>query len=81
MKELDLLLERWLRCEFDQASSLLRERFAALLELSDPALVGYLLGEVLPPTPEIAAAVDSVLRAGSVMSSASKAEPSPNQPL
>jgi len=81
MKELDLLLERWLRCEFEQASPLLRQRFTALLELPDPDLVAYLLGNVRPATPDIAAAVDSVLTAGRIMSSAASAEPSPERPL
>jgi len=81
MKELDLLLERWLRCEFDRSSPLLRERFTALLELPDPDLAGYLLGHVCPATADIAAAVDSVLTAGGIMSSAASAEPSSVQPL
>lgn len=89
MKELDLLLERWLRCEFDQASPLQRRSFAALLELPDPDLAAYLLGHLRPPTPELAAAVDSVLAAGEVMSSSAvpaepstiAAEPSTSQPL
>jgi succinate dehydrogenase flavin-adding protein (antitoxin of CptAB toxin-antitoxin module) len=82
MKELDLLLERWLRCEYERASPLLRERFTALLELPDPDLVAYLLGHGRPTSPDIAAAVHSVLSAGGIMSSsASNAEPSSGQRL
>lgn len=43
MKELDVLLERWLDRDGPQASSELLDRFAALLELQDPELARYLL--------------------------------------
>lgn len=43
MKELDVLLERWLERDGPKASSAQLARFAALLELQDPELAWYLL--------------------------------------
>jgi len=54
MKELDLLLERFGRRSFPQASPPERRAFEGLLELPDPVLAGYLLGGVIPQDPEIA---------------------------
>jgi antitoxin CptB len=44
MKELDLLLLRYLDQEFSGASARHRAAFVHLLELPDPELFGYLLG-------------------------------------
>jgi antitoxin CptB len=49
MKELDVLLERFLRTGYDAASSDEKRAFAALLELPDPELAAYLLGHATPP--------------------------------
>ena len=43
MKELDVLLERWLQREGPEASAEVLARFAALLALQDPELARYLL--------------------------------------
>jgi antitoxin CptB len=49
MKELDVLLQRWLDRRHDAASSADRAAFEAFLELPDPDLAGYLLrGEPAP---------------------------------
>ena len=48
MKELDLLLERYLSLDFPAASSRDRDAFARFLELPDPELAAYLLGGVAP---------------------------------
>jgi antitoxin CptB len=63
MKELDLLLSRWLQSQFDQASQGRRAQFEALLELPDPQLARYLLAGERPEGAELAALVDSI-RAG-----------------
>ena len=63
MKELDMLLQRWLSARYDGATDAQRARFEALLELPDPELVGYLLGGVRPADPEVAAAIDEILTA------------------
>ena len=44
IKELDLLLLRWLERYFEAATAEQRAGFAALLELPDPELACYLLG-------------------------------------
>jgi antitoxin CptB len=48
VKELDILLERYARQALPDASPAERTAFAALLELPDPLLAGYLLGEERP---------------------------------
>jgi antitoxin CptB len=59
MKELDILLERFARAELPTASATQRTHFARFLELPDPVLMDYLLGQpgsgpVIPPEPELA---------------------------
>jgi antitoxin CptB len=57
MKELDLLLRDWLDTRFEAASEAERGGFQALLELPDPQLARYLLGNDTPSDPAIAALV------------------------
>jgi antitoxin CptB len=59
MKELDVLLERFARRELPNASAGERRTLTRFLELPDPVLVDYLLGQAIPPDPELA---DLVLR-------------------
>ncbi len=54
MKELDLVLERWLARHFDTASAAERQAFAEFLELPDPELARYLLGGERPEQPAFA---------------------------
>lgn len=49
MKELDVLLARYLEHDYPQAARPEREAFARLLDLQDPELFGYLLGGVPAP--------------------------------
>lgn len=44
MRELDELLSRFLEVHYDAAPDVEKQAFAALLELPDPKLHGYLLG-------------------------------------
>jgi succinate dehydrogenase flavin-adding protein (antitoxin of CptAB toxin-antitoxin module) len=84
MKELDLLLERWLRTRYEGASAAQRAGFEALLELPDPQLQQYLLGAQVPVDAGIAQAVEGVLAGGGIMShqmSQLAAEPSGSKPL
>jgi antitoxin CptB len=53
MKELDVLLERFARRELPQASAGQRQTLARFLELPDPVLVDYLLGQAIPPDREL----------------------------
>ena len=54
MKELDVLLERFARHELPSASPRQRQVLERFLELPDPVLVDYLLGQAIPPDPELA---------------------------
>ena len=48
MKELDLVLVRYLEQEYPSASPADRAAFARILDLQDPELVGYLVGRDSP---------------------------------
>lgn len=62
MKELDLLLGRWLERCWPAAGEGTRAAFAALLELPDPQLAAWLLQGERPPDAALAALVDDLLR-------------------
>ena len=57
MKELDLILRGWLERRYPGASSEERTLFAQFLELPDPEIAGYLLGQASPQDPALAALV------------------------
>ena len=66
MKELDILLERFARAELPTATAAQRTLFAGFLELPDPVLADYLLGQPgmghgIPPEPELAELVERIL--------------------
>jgi antitoxin CptB len=54
MKELDLLLLRYLREHYPRAGSGEREAFVAFLELPDPDLARYLIAGHVPEEPRFA---------------------------
>jgi antitoxin CptB len=54
MKELDVLLERYAREQFEHAPTEQKLAFARLLELPDPDLAEYLFGHATPEEPELA---------------------------
>ncbi len=54
MKELDVLLERFARDQLPLASGEQRRTFERFLDLPDPLLADYLLGQSIPPEPELA---------------------------
>lgn len=54
MRELDILLNKYLDKDFPQANAEQKQAFRALLELPDPDLVAYLLGGQTPPDAAIA---------------------------
>jgi antitoxin CptB len=60
MKELDVLLERFARRELPEASAEQRQTLTRFLELPDPVLVDYLLGQAIPPDPELAGLVHRI---------------------
>ncbi len=49
MKELDVLLDRFVRERYAQVSDAQKCAFAQLLELPDPVVADYLLGHAIPP--------------------------------
>jgi antitoxin CptB len=68
MKELDLMLAGWVHARYEQASEAERSHFLSLLDLPDPELVRYLLGEERPDCPELAKAAAAVRSSAGVMS-------------
>ena len=64
MKELDQLLTAYLEESYDEAGEADKAAFCALLELSDPELVGYLLQRQQPESESIARGVQLILRRG-----------------
>ena len=53
LRELDVLLERFARGELPRASVEQRRLLTRFLELPDPVLMDYLLGQVIAPEPEL----------------------------
>ena len=54
MKELDVLLERYLATAWADLSTEQKRLFEQLLELPDPELASYLLGHAVPPQAPLA---------------------------
>jgi antitoxin CptB len=54
MKELDILLTRYVRERFPSAEAGERTAFTEFLELPDPDIAGYLLAGVEPAEPRLA---------------------------
>lgn len=61
MKELDVLLTRWLEGHHGGATAARRAAFERLLELPDPDIAGWFLGRTRPDDAELAALVDEIL--------------------
>jgi antitoxin CptB len=62
MKELDVVLERYVQRGLAQAGKLERETLAELLSLADPELAGYLLAGETPADPRLAQLVGHMRR-------------------
>jgi antitoxin CptB len=60
MRELDVLLERYLHQQYADASSAEQAAFAQLLQLQDPDLARYLLARVDPDDKTLAALVRKI---------------------
>jgi succinate dehydrogenase flavin-adding protein (antitoxin of CptAB toxin-antitoxin module) len=60
MKELDVLLERYVRSRLSNASSEERQTLARLLELPDPLLADYLFGHTPATEPHMARLVADI---------------------
>lgn len=64
MKELDVLLERFLANEYDGLDEAGRNDFKALLEYEDPVLWGWLLGQDRPGDARLTALVKRIRETG-----------------
>ena len=64
MKELDVLLQRWLRDCYAGASAPERDDFDAFLDLPDPELVRYLVRGETPEQPRFARIAGQIGHAG-----------------
>ncbi len=60
MRELDELLSSWLEHQYPASPDEQKVAFQALLELSDPELVSYLLGKEMPSGKELASIVERI---------------------
>ena len=60
MKELDVLLERYVRSWLPEASSQERQVLVRLLDLPDPLLADYLLGHATAIDPAVASLVAAI---------------------
>jgi succinate dehydrogenase flavin-adding protein (antitoxin of CptAB toxin-antitoxin module) len=60
MKELDVLLERYVRSRLPDTSSEERQALTRLLELPDPVLSDYLFGHAAAPEPTMAGLVAAI---------------------
>jgi len=60
MRELDELLGAWLENRYQATDECEKASFSALLELPDPELVSYLLGDAVPPDQELANLVERI---------------------
>ena len=62
MKELDVLLVRWIESAWADAGENRRLAFEWLLEQPDPDLADWLIGGSRPPDADQAALIDDILR-------------------
>jgi len=60
MKELDVLLERFLADRYDSAGVACQQAFLELLDLEDPELYACLLGQQAAPTAELQDVIESI---------------------
>lgn len=60
MKELDVLLERWIARDLPGADAATVARYLELLALQDPELARYLVNGELHPDPETARVVERI---------------------
>ncbi|MCZ6559278.1 MAG: succinate dehydrogenase assembly factor 2 [Gammaproteobacteria bacterium] len=61
MKELDILLERFLKSRFEATDGKQKEVFADFLDLQDPQLADYLLKGVVPADADFKTLVKQIL--------------------
>jgi antitoxin CptB len=69
MKELDIVLERYVRSHLSQASDQERSVLERLLELPDPVLADYLFGPALSVDPELGRLIAAIRTPGAPVQS------------
>lgn len=60
MRELDILLTRFLEHRWDGLPAHLQTGFVELLEVQDPILMDWIMGRATPETPEFVTLIDSI---------------------
>jgi succinate dehydrogenase flavin-adding protein (antitoxin of CptAB toxin-antitoxin module) len=60
MRELDVLLTRYLEQRFDGASPAAQRAFIELLEAPDPLIHAYCIGQAHPPTAIMSAVIERI---------------------
>jgi antitoxin CptB len=65
MRELDVLLARYLEDVYPHASPAQRGAFEALLELQDPTILAYVVGRESPSDPSLADVIKQLTAAPS----------------
>ena len=63
MKELDLLLERYLETRYPAADAVEQDAFRELLDMQDPELYAFVIGRERPATEELRRVVATLRRA------------------
>ena len=63
MKELDLLLERYLDIRYATADAVEQGAFRELLDMQDPDLFAFIIGRERPATEELRRVVEALRRA------------------
>ena len=64
MRELDVLLTRYLERDYPAASTAERDAFARILELQDPEIFGYLVGRATPDEASLRHVIDRIRASG-----------------
>jgi antitoxin CptB len=63
IKELDVLLTRYVDEQYAEASPAAQDAFQRLLEAQDPVIYAYCLGQAVPPCAELAALIERITAA------------------
>jgi succinate dehydrogenase flavin-adding protein (antitoxin of CptAB toxin-antitoxin module) len=61
MKELDVLLTRYVESHYAGASRAAQGAFLELLEAPDPLIYAYCMGQALPPTPLLSSVIERII--------------------
>jgi antitoxin CptB len=65
LKELDVLLSRYLKDRYATASAAHQEAFRQLLESQDPLIYAYFLGQATPPDAALSSLIEQITASAS----------------